>query len=55
MGNKKAHVFQHCYSGLQMFVYDKPNKEAAKSELSFLGLNTIDWQYLGEKTAEDAI
>lgn len=32
MGNKKAHVFQHCCSGL----------------------NTIEWIYLGEKTAEDA-
>lgn len=54
MEKKKAHVFQHCYSGLQMFVYHKSSVDHAKRELSFIGLNVIDWVYLGEKTAEDA-
>lgn len=54
MEKNKAHVFQHCFSGLQMFVYHQPNKEAAKSELSYLVVRPSEWQYLGEKTAEDA-
>lgn len=54
MEKNKAHVFQHCYSGLQIFVYHQPNKEAAKQELYFNGLSVVDWVYLGQKTAEDA-
>lgn len=51
MKANEAHVFQHKFTGLQMFVYHKSSVEQAKSELSFIGLNTDDWEFLGMKIA----
>lgn len=54
MEKNKAHVFQHKYTGLQMFVYHKRSMYDARCELSSFGLFVDDWVYLGQKTAEDA-
>jgi len=51
----KAHVFQHKYTGVQIFVYQQPTKYFAKLEIVGLVLSPNDWIYLGQKTAQDAI
>ncbi len=50
----KAHVFQHKYTGLQIFVYGKHSEESARSELYIGVVEPKSWIYLGEKTAQDA-
>lgn len=51
--NNKAHVFQHPYTGVQIFVYHKNSKDLAYSEFSSLVFDADIWVYLGEKVAFD--
>lgn len=48
----KAHVFQHKYTGVQIFVYHSIDEFDAESKLVGLVINTDNWQYIGEKIAE---
>jgi len=50
----KAHVFQHQFTGLQIFVYHQPNEVQAKTMLTMIVRCPVDWIYLGQKTAQDA-
>lgn len=47
----EAYVFQHKYTGLQLFVYHKHSKEHAYDELEDFVLDSEDWVYLGKKVA----
>lgn len=47
-----AHVFQHKFTGVQIFVYHRATKEIAKTEFVHLVLNPDDWIYIGVKTAD---
>jgi sugar (pentulose or hexulose) kinase len=49
----QAHVFQHCFSGLQMFVYGQQTEEQARMELAQVILYVKDWIYLGKKIATE--
>ena len=48
----EAHVFQHKYTGIQIFVYHCKSQYGAR--LKFLNIVTdeTDWVYLGIKTAK---
>ena len=49
----KAHVFQHQFTGVQIFVYHKPDQYHAKLELFSIVDNHRDWIYLGKKITTD--
>lgn len=49
----EAHVFQHQYTGVQIFVYHVKNKESAILDLSHVVCEPTDWTYLGRKVATD--
>lgn len=51
----KAHVFQHKYTGIQIFVYYQDSKTDAKLEFFRLVVNHEDWVYLGMKIAIDVV
>ena len=48
----KAYVFQHKFTGVQIFVYHQHSEILAKYEFKSLVTNPDSWQYIGEKTAE---
>ena len=47
----EAHVFQHKYTGTQIFVYHCNDEFQAKSKLVGLIINTDNWLYLCKKVA----
>jgi len=49
----KAHVFQHKYTGLQLFVYHQPDEVTATNEVYKSMSNTNHWIYIGQKVAQD--
>lgn len=49
----EAHVFQHQFTGLQIFVYHVEDKWNAKLKLFGIVENHLDWIYLGKKVATD--
>lgn len=50
----EAHVFQHKYTGVQIFVYHCIDEKDARYQFRSLVLTTDSWIYLGQKTATDA-
>ncbi len=42
-----GHRFQEKYSGIQIIVWHKPDKDLAKRELVNRVVNPNDWVYLG--------
>ncbi len=51
---KAAHVFQHIYNGVQIFVYHCVDEFDAKLAFFKVVNNHEEWQYLGKKIAADA-
>ena len=49
----EAHVFQHQFTGLQIFVYHKKSRDHAYGELYNIVVNPKDWIYLGKKVSTD--
>ena len=49
----EAHVFQHKYTGVQIFVYHCNDEFQAKSKLVGLIINTDNWLYLCKKVATE--
>lgn len=50
----KAHVFQHKYTGHQMFIYGQhPDENSARDSFTGEVFNVDNWIYLGLKTAID--
>jgi hypothetical protein len=49
----EAHVFQHKYTGIQIFVYQFNTVELAHSSLSCLVFDKNDWIYLCKKVATE--
>ncbi len=45
----KAHVFQHKYTGVQIFVYHGKDELNAKSKFYQLIKNPDNWVYIGQK------
>ena len=51
---REAHVFQHSYTGVQIFVYDCNDPIEARSKLASLVVSSRLWIYLCKKVAIDA-
>ena len=49
----KAHVFQHNYTGVQMFIYHCVDEVSAKYKLWSVVVDKDKWTYLGQKIAQD--
>jgi hypothetical protein len=47
----EAHVFQHQFTGVQIFVYRQHSELQARGELYNIVINPSDWIYLGKKVA----
>ena len=47
----EAHVFQHKYTFVQIFVYYCISETTAKAEFLNIVVNHMDWIYLGRKLA----
>ena len=45
----EAHVFQHHYTGIQIFVYHVTNKSEATTKIYESGINANNYTYLGIK------
>lgn len=45
-----AYVFQHRYTGVQIFVYHCISKDDARYQFKSIVINTEDWIYLGRRT-----
>ena len=48
-----AHVFQHKYRGVQIFVYHCIDEDSARWKFTELVYNIDNWQYLGKKIAKE--
>lgn len=48
-----AYVFQHKFTGAQIFIYHQPNLDLAMREVTNVVSYSIDWIYLGQKIATD--
>jgi hypothetical protein len=48
-----AYVFQHQFTGVQIFVYHANDIEDAKFQFNSLVLNSSDWIYLKQAVAND--
>lgn len=44
-----AHVFQHKFSGVQIFVYHEKDQVSAKQQFYKIVVEHTDWMYLGTK------
>lgn len=49
----KAHVFQHKYTGVQIFVYHAKDIDQAKREISLVVKEPENWVYLCQKVAQE--
>lgn len=49
---KEAHVFQHKYTGVQIFVYGSASEDLARSEFKILVIMPENWMYIGKKVAQ---
>lgn len=47
---QEAHVFQHKYSGVQIFVYHVTDEIQAKQKFAGIVNDSDDWIYLGKKS-----
>ena len=45
-----AHVFQHNYTGIQIFVYHVEDRFRASVKISASGIDVSEYTYLGTKT-----
>ena len=50
---KTAHVFQHVYTGLQIFVYGANDENQAKREIKLVVKDSDNWVYLCKKVAQE--
>lgn len=46
----KAHVFQHKYTGVQIFIYHRTCEMTARFEFESIVIDDRDWTYIGIKT-----
>lgn len=49
----EAHVFQHSYTGVQIFVYHCISENTARAEFMNIVVDYRDWNYLGKKITND--
>lgn len=49
----KAYVFQHKYTGVQIFVYHSIGELDARDQFRSIVINDKDWICLGKKVATD--
>ena len=49
----EAHVFQHKYTGVQIFVYHCNDEIDARYKFINLVISYSDWEYLGKKVANN--
>lgn len=49
----EAHVFQHKYTGVQIFVYQCKNELTATLQFMSIVTDHRDWIYIGKKTATE--
>lgn len=50
----EAFVFQHIYSGIQLFIYHAKNMVDAREKFMSIVSNEKDWGFLGKKFADTA-
>lgn len=50
----KAHVFQHNYTGVQIFVFHFVNEIQAKQKFTDIVNDADDWIYLGKKSVNNS-
>ena len=50
----EAHVFQHNYTGVQIFVFHFVNEIQAKQKFTDIVNDADDWIYLGKKSVNNS-
>ena len=51
----EAHVFQHKYTGVQIFVYHAEDINEAKRTMSLVVIEPEKWVYLCKKVAKETV